>query len=173
MQSGNTNIYPQGSGRVRCRGRLWTVTGTRTGTWISPGPGPSHFWSQWLVPVLVLVISGPEYWSRSRFNFGPGTGPSPDTGHVACLLKYSYEECKEILAIWSKLDPFRLFFIGLLKFEIQKKIFNEIVMFVFLIIGYCLVVGHGPGPGSGPGPGPGPGPRPKLVPVPSYFWSRP
>ena len=40
----------------------------------------------------------------------------PMIGLVAWLLKYSYYKCLEILANWSKLDPFRLFFIVLLPF---------------------------------------------------------
>ena len=49
---------------------------------------------------------------------GPGPGPSPDPGPVAWLLKYSYKKCTEILAIWSKLDSFRLFVIVLLQLQI-------------------------------------------------------
>ena len=65
------------------RERLGTGTGTCS------GPGPGHLWSRYLVPVPVLVITGPDDWSRSSFNFGPGTGPSANPGPVAWLLKYS------------------------------------------------------------------------------------
>ena len=53
-------------------------------------PGPSHFWSQWFVPVLVTVISGPmdSSWSWSWFRF----------------LEYLYKKCQEQLAVWSKLN---------------------------------------------------------------------
>ena len=52
------------------------------------GPGPE--------PVLgqgpVLVISGPDDYSRSlsRFNFGPGTSRGPGPSPVTWLLKYLY-----------------------------------------------------------------------------------
>ena len=38
------------------------------------------------LPVPVWTISGPDDWSRSRFNFVPGTGPGPDPSPVAWLL---------------------------------------------------------------------------------------
>ena len=50
----------------------------RLGPGLVPGPEPGP------------VISGPNEWSRSRFNFGAVTGLGPNPGTVACLLKYSY-----------------------------------------------------------------------------------
>ena len=43
-----------------------------------------------LGPVPVPVISGPDDWSRSQLNFGPGTGPGPHPGSVVWFLKCSY-----------------------------------------------------------------------------------
>ena len=53
-----------------------------------PGMGPVSVPGP--VPVPVPAIYGPNDWSRSRLNFGPGIGLGPDPGHVACLLTYSY-----------------------------------------------------------------------------------
>ena len=72
--------------------------------------------------------------------------------------------CTELQAIWSKLDPFRLFLIVLLHFQFQKKVISVIFIVFFLIRSLCPVLGHGPGPG--PGPCFSYGPRPNLVPVP-------
>ena len=55
-----------------CREHLGTGTGSGTGTFTGTSPRTSHLWSWWLVPVL--VISGPDDWSQSPFNFGSGTG---------------------------------------------------------------------------------------------------
>ena len=59
---------------------------------MSPKPGPVPGSVPGPGPVLVPVISGPDNWSRSksRLNFGPGTGHGPDPGPVAWLLNYSH-----------------------------------------------------------------------------------